>query len=135
MERSSVIFAKKGFFEFKKSMDTERFWEIYYDYERGKAYLDNIEIIGRFQIDGRDSPFYSLSIMEHVPPKYKLKEPLELVYNATTKKAYVAYIGFGDVIVMMDGTKHTLKSSEIVSTTKRVIPGETEFAKPEPLER
>ena len=112
-------------------MDPDRFWEIYYDFEKEKSFLEDVTIIGRFIINGKESRFYSVSIGEFIPPRFKLTEPLELIYDEETNRVYVAYIGFGDVTFSINGEKFVLNSSDIVSIPQKTFSGEMEFAKPE----
>ena len=121
------LFAKPKLFQKKEGIGAERFCEIYWDFKDKKSYLENVTLTTEVKENGIGGRFFGTSLAEFVPPRCKVNDPFEILYDKDTGKLYAVPTDGIFFKLMLDGMPVTLRTSDMASCKKTTLTGRTEL--------
>lgn len=120
------LFAKPKLFQKKEGIGAERFCEIYWDFKDKKSYLENIALVTELKENGVGGRFFGTNLQDFIPPRCKITDPFELIYDKDKDIVYAAPTNGVYIKMMIDGMPVTIHTSDFASCKRTVLSGRKE---------
>lgn len=120
------LFAKPKLFQKKEGIGAERFCEIYWDFKDKKSYLENITLVTELKENGVGGRFFLTNLQDFIPPRCKITDPFELIYDKDKDIVYAAPTNGVYIKMMIDGMPVTIHTSDFASCKRTVLSGRKE---------